>query len=158
MGFFGVVRVNGVPRFTSKQVLFPDGTAALPGVAFTSQPGIGLQLFDAAGFSVNTLGVQRMYFGAGISMDSDLSLRWTNSATNPNTTTDLSVVREAANTVKFFDGSTNASTVLLGSIDIRQTASTFAQTATITNGPRAANPVAWIEVKVSGSTGRIPVW
>jgi hypothetical protein len=60
------------------------------------------------------------------------------------------VTREAPNTIKIFDNSTNASTVLLGSIDFRQAASTFAQTATITNGPRAANPQAWLEVKRGG--------
>lgn len=39
-----------------------------------------------------------------------------------------------------------------------QPLSTFAQTATITNGPRAANPIAWVEVQVNGSSGRVPVW
>lgn len=45
-------------------------------------------------------------------------------------------------------------------LDFGQTASTFAQTATLTNGPRAANPVAWVEVSYNagGSTGRIPIW
>ncbi len=37
--------------------------------------------------------------------------------------------------------------------------STFAQAATLLNGPRAANPVTWVKVGYStGSTGRMPVW
>jgi len=43
-------------------------------------------------------------------------------------------------------------------VNFQPAASTFAQTATITNGPRAANPIAWVEVQVNGSSGRIPVW
>jgi hypothetical protein len=43
-----------------------------------------------------------------------------------------------------------------------QVLSTFAQAATITNGPRAANPVTWVEVQYgtagAESTGRIPIW
>lgn len=48
--------------------------------------------------------------------------------------------------------------ILVKDVDFRQPASTFAQVATMTNGPRAANPVAWVEVMVAGSTGRMPVW
>lgn len=43
-------------------------------------------------------------------------------------------------------------------VDFRQAASTFAQTATITNGPRAANPIAWVQVRVNGTTGRMAIW
>lgn len=54
-------------------------------------------------------------------------------------------------------GSTYAN-VLVQDVDFRQPGSTFGSIATMTNGPRAANPVAWVEVKVAGSTGRVPVW
>lgn len=59
--------------------------------------------------------------------------------------------------IKKNDGSTYATLQAL-TIDYRQAASTFASIATMTNGPRAANPVAWLEVQVNGSSGRIPVW
>ena len=49
---------------------------------------------------------------------------------------------------------------LIGQVDFPGTASTFAQTATITNGPRAANPVNWVKVKYNSgaSSGRMPIW
>lgn len=50
-------------------------------------------------------------------------------------------------------------TNVIGKLDFTVAASTFAQTATITNGPRAANPVNWVEVSYNGgTTGRIPIW
>ena len=48
---------------------------------------------------------------------------------------------------------------VIGKLDFTVAASTFAQTATMTNGPRAANPVNWVEVSYNGgTTGRIPIW
>lgn len=53
----------------------------------------------------------------------------------------------------------SAATVIAKAFAFTPAASTFAQTATITNGPRAANPVAWARVLYNEtSSGRIPIW
>lgn len=100
-----------------------------------------LRLKSSGGILVNVTGSDRWFY------DSSAALRPASSAASP----DL--------------GSSN---VPVGNVwlaptkrlDFGQTASTFAQTATITNGPRAANPVAWVEVSYNAgaSTGRIPIW
>lgn len=147
MGLYGV-RVNGRMAFS-----MTAGTAGAPSIAFTSNKGI---YYDGTGVAVTQAGTQAVGFtNAAMALANGFPLAW--SATAPGSA-DLFATREAANTLKLFDGSTNASTVLLGAVDFRQVASTFAQAATILNGPRAANPVAWVEVRVSGTTGRIPVW
>lgn len=158
MGFFGVVRVNGVPRF-GMPIVVTDGSANSPSIGFASQPGLGWYRSAANQIALANSGASTpppVSMDQGINISASGQLVWTGSSA---TAAGTAVLRqEAANTFKFYDGTTNASTVLLGAVDFRQTASTFAQTATITNGPRAANPVAWVEVKVLGSTGRVPVW
>jgi len=65
----------------------------------------------------------------------------------------------ADGSISFYDHALSTfATAQLKSVNFVIPASTFAQTATITNGPRAANPVAWVEVFVAGSSGRVPVW
>lgn len=161
MGFFGVVRVNGVPRFTTGQVVVPDGQSLAPGLGFAGQTTLGLIRDGANSITVTRNGLEYLSFNSGVGVAAELSrgYGWANS-TASTSAVDTFIGRSAANTVSFQDtvATTNASTVLLGSVDFRQVASTFAQTATITNGPRAANPVAWVEVRVGGSTGRVPVW
>lgn len=160
MGLFGV-RVNGVPRFTGGSEQFPAGTSAIPGVAI-GEPNSGFWQRGSGIIGLTLAGTHHADFarsGGNVwaSVASDVAVGW--SSGDPSSAApDVTIVREAPNTLKIFNGSTAASTVLLGAIDFRQTASTFAQAATILNGPRAANPVAWVEVRVSGTTGRIPVW
>ena len=150
MAYFGMVRVNG-----RAAVQFSAGTITSPSVA-VGQSNVGWYQGAADDMHAAITGTDIVRISAvGPIVNSGLGLFWGSAGV---WSADTAINREAANTVKFYDGSTNASTVLLGSVDFRQTASTFAQTATITNGPRAANPVAWVEVKVAGSTGRVPVW
>jgi hypothetical protein len=162
MSFFGPVIRNGQMTFSGTvnvtgSLLSGDGTATQNGIGFAADPGTGF-LRSGGGVTIyNSQGGNSIAFGnAGIlTLSSAGSIQFGSVGLG---TADLSIIRQAPNTVKFFDGSTNGSTVLLGAVDFRQSNSTFAQTATITNGPRAANPVTWVEVKVGGSSGRIPVW
>jgi hypothetical protein len=152
MGLFGV-RVNGAAR-----ILLTNGTATQPSLSFGAEPTLGLQRTSAETLAITDNGTRLFGFlTTALNLRGAADLVWTNGDAISGTG-DTFLHREAANTVKFFDGSTTASTVLVGSVDFRQANSTFAATATMTNGPRAANPIAWLEVKVSGSTGRIPVW
>jgi hypothetical protein len=151
MAYFGMVRVNGLARF-------PGGTAAAPGITVGNGAGIYSGSQNILSFSLGGNDYLDLT-GGQARFPSNEVVGWNGTANNASgTVIDTAIVREAANTVKFFDNSTNGSTVLLGSVDFRQTASTFAQTATMTNAPRAANPIAWVEVKVSGSTGRMAIW
>ena len=76
------------------------------------------------------------------------------------TNADTIFQRIAANRAGLYDGSTTAGTLRLGILEFSAAASTFSQSATITNGPRAANPVSWHEVTYNNgaSTGRIAIW
>lgn len=157
MGLFGVT-VNGQPRFNGT-ILAGDGTGSLASLGFTSEPDIGFIHVSAntMGF-INAGAVQALFQNNLIQLGSGGSFAWCTTADASGAAADTKIIRQAANTVEFFDGSTTASTVLLGVVDFRQTVSTFAQTGTLTNAPAGTNPTAWIEVRVGGSTKRIPAW
>lgn len=58
LGPFGIV-FNGSGFVFSSPGLFPDGTAALPGIAFANEPSSGIQRVGAADVSLQVLGVSR---------------------------------------------------------------------------------------------------
>lgn len=72
----------------------------------------------------------------------------------------LSFIQSTADgSISFYDHTLSTfATAQLKSVNFVIPASTFASIATITNGPRAANPISWVEVFVAGSSGRVPVW
>ena len=159
MAQFGV-RVNGSPRWVGSNVQLPAGTLTAPGVS-VGRPGLGFYQPSA-----NTIAFANdaatnnppISFSQGIGLSSGSQLVWT--ATNSTANGQTVIQQIAANRLQIFDGTTTAGTIRQGIPEFSQTASTFAQTATITNGPRAANPVTWLEVTFNNgaSSGRIPIW
>jgi hypothetical protein len=152
MSYFGPVIVNG-------RSLFPAGSLSQPGISFQSAPNTGLRLLGAYVQTVSG-GAPIIETGPlGTFMTSTGIMAWASGA-DPNGGADTYLQRIAANRLGLFDGSTTAGDLRVGRIEFAPAASTFAQTATITNGPRAANPVNWAEVTYNNgaSTGRIPIW
>lgn len=94
-----------------QQALFTDGSAGAPSVAVASAPTTGMYLYDSNGMAFSRAGTARLYIGGGLRMSSDVDLSWTNSTSNPNTTTDVTLVRDAANTLALRNG-TNAQAFL----------------------------------------------
>lgn len=179
MSLFGV-RVNGVPRWTGGSTNAP--TQANTGLAVVSSaaavavynlggPGTADQERLAMQFTANFAEVGTDKAGSGSSRN--LRIKSAQSIVFQNANADAwvidnsnpGVLRPASSAVQPAIGS---ATVPIGGLflaagtklDFGQTASTFGSIATITNGPRAANPVAWVEVSYNagGSTGRIPIW
>ena len=137
MSLFGV-RVNGAPVLP--RLLLQDGTAAAPALAFVSEPSNGMYRPGATrtGFA-NSGGLQAQVNGDFL----DAAITGAGGIRMGSSQNTLAVMLNGDATLSF-----------------SAAASTFAATATMTNGPRAANPVHWVEVKYAGgaSTGRIPIW
>jgi hypothetical protein len=161
MSFFGWVIRNGQLSFSGNPVAFADGTASAPSITFASDQTKGF-VKTATGIGVAGFGglsVELVGGSAGtIGLSSAASIGWESGTIG--TAQDTIIKRIGPNRLQLFDGSTTAGTIRLGVPEFSQAASTFAQTATITNGPRAANPVTWLEVSYANgaSTGRIPIW
>lgn len=179
MGLFGVL-VNGVPRWTSGSTTAPMQSKS--GVAVTSS-GAAVEVYNAGApgaadaerlamrwtANFGELGTEKIGSGSSralrIKSANAIVMNvpaagdiWQFDAAGGN-------LRPASSAVTPSIGATSTPVGSLflaatAKLDFGQTASTFAQTATLTNGPRAANPVTWVEVSFNGggSTGRIPIW
>lgn len=97
--------VNGGGTVTSSQLLVPDGSASTPSVAPASSPTTGIYKYDASGLGVSSGGNASLYLGNLLSLSSGIALQWTNSASNPNTTVSVTLVRDADNTLAQKNGS-----------------------------------------------------
>lgn len=78
------------------QVLAADGTAAAPSYSFATALGMGFYKYDSSGVGFAVAGASCLYLSNVIRMVSGADLSWTNSSSNPNTTLDVSLVRDAA--------------------------------------------------------------
>jgi hypothetical protein len=166
MTYFGWSLRNGALAFGGP--ITAGGSVSVP-IGSTSAPGLivggGKSGISAAanGQSLQMVanGIVEEFITAGeVRHASDVDLSWSSSTSAVGAASDTFFRRIGANRLSVYDGSTTAGTIRLGIPEFSQAASTFAQTATITNGPRAANPVHWLEVTFNNgaSSGRIPIW
>lgn len=95
-----------------------NGGATTSQLSFTPNSG------TAASFGMTNAGTTLTFFsgataqlslGSGVAVDSGNGFRWTNSASNPNTTLDTSIFRQAAGVVEVGTGAANASGNILAS-------------------------------------------
>lgn len=172
MALFGV-RVNGVPQWTGATVQAVGGVAVGSSAQAVAVYNVGnsttTTTYERVGldWAANTavVGVEKGSAGTARSLRVQAAgaggavIFATNGTDNWAVVSGGELQPQSSGTYDIGD-STNAIRDLHINryVNFTPAASTFAQTATITNGPRAANPVAWVEVKVAGSTGRIPVW
>ena len=154
MGFWGV-RVNGRP-------LFQTGTRLVPSLAFIGATGYGAHYNSTWGmtFDANSSAVMAIN-AVGTALGTTGFYGWGNNDIIDNASAfDTILAKESAGIVgiRTANLSTAHGDLQLNLVDFRVAASTFGQSATITNGPAASNPTAWVEIKVNGSTKRIPAW
>lgn len=178
MGLFGV-RVNGIPRWQSGSTSAPiqtktglavNSSAGAVTVYHAGTPTAADQELVALRFTANFGEVGTEKVGSGSSRafrvkSANAILFNTAGADAWQVDASAGNLRPASSAVTPQIGSSvtpigNVYLAAAAKLDFGQTVSTFAQTATMTNGPRAANPVTWVEVSYNGgaSTGRMPIW
>lgn len=107
---FPASAVNGGGVVTSPQLLLPDGTVALPGVAFASQPTVGMFRAGSTDLKFTTDGINtnlRLVSGAFVLLPATGVFGWGSdaSAVSP----DVELVRDGANVLALKNG-TNGQT------------------------------------------------
>ena len=136
--------------FGNDVVLTRDGAANALGMRNTTNP----QVFRIYNTFTSLTDFERLEIGSSVAGQAANTFGIIPTKGSSGTLRDLIIGSSIGLTVL------NSSRVnVIGKLDFTVAASTFAQTATMTNGPRAANPVNWVEVSYNGgTTGRIPIW
>jgi len=89
--------VNGAGTVTSPQLLLPDGTAALPGAAFASQPTVGWIRVSSGNVGFITAGsVQSLYAANLLQLGSGGSFAWASTADASGAAADTTLARSSA--------------------------------------------------------------
>lgn len=172
IGPFGVF--TGSAFIFTAPVLFPDGSSALPSIAFSGEPTLGLFRPGAGNLGLNTSsGHVSIDFAEDVfTFTSGLRFGWTNSATNAFTGgLDTGLSRISAGLLAVGTGAQGsfAGTLKLTGLTINQaspllttslalTDGSAAQVGTLTNAPTAGNPTKWIAINDNGTTRQIPCW
>ena len=156
-------------------LLFPDGTAAAPSIAFINQPGMGFTR-NGAGilrfYANNALTLQFYNTGAlvGIDIVSDIGqLRFglageialKRDGVNILAIKDFAAL--AASTLRIYAAGANflqfdTSGILMLTSGYAFTNNAAAAVGTLTNSPTAGNPTKWIPINDNGTVRNIPAW
>lgn len=106
------------PSSSLGNISIGGGGLTVPQMTFVPNSGIAANLGMANGGSALTFflgATQHMALGSGISLVSGDGLKWTNNATNANTTLDTSIYRQAAGVVEIGKGAQDATGSILAS-------------------------------------------
>lgn len=161
MGLYAI-RKNGQLQLGGG-LLVVSGSTSVAAISFTdvTKPA-GIYEPSSGHVGLVNNGVNTASFAQGeMRMAAATVLSWNNNVNASAAAPDTQIQRIAANRIGIIGAdSTTAGTIRAGTFEFSAAASTFAQTATITNGPRAANPVSWVRVTFNngGSSGRVPIW
>lgn len=127
--------VNGAGVVTSPQLLAPDGTALLPGYAFSAQANTGIWRRGTSLLTFSTNGVARGEFNStnGFALSAGLPYAWTSGAVDA-TALDTGISRTAAATFAFGNGTQASTTGSVALTSLVVTTTLFASLGTPANG------------------------